>query len=140
MAFGLGGLPESYGEPKGRLWRYDPDGSLHEMASGFVCGNGVDWSPDNKTCKLYVSNVGIVLMDEVYLNDSVGQKSFAFDFDLDTGNISNRRLLVDMRGTGGEPDGLVVEYEIPVDAFKIYTDKSKYRWQYLDGRIRIQPS
>jgi sugar lactone lactonase YvrE len=35
---------------KVRLWRYDPDGSLHEMASGFVCGNGVDWSPDNKTC------------------------------------------------------------------------------------------
>ncbi|PMD13508.1 regucalcin [Hyaloscypha hepaticicola] len=94
MAFGLGGLPESYGEPKGRLWRYDPDGSLHEMASGFVCGNGVDWSPDNKI---------------FYMNDSVGQKSYAFDFDLDTGNISNRKLLVDMRGTGGEPDGLVVD-------------------------------
>ena len=51
--YGLGGPPENsgYGEPKGRLWRYDPDGSLHEMASGFVCGNGVDWSPDNKTCE-----------------------------------------------------------------------------------------
>jgi sugar lactone lactonase YvrE len=50
-AFGLGGPPEGSGyEPKGRLWRYDPDGSLHEMASGFVCGNGVDWNPDNKTC------------------------------------------------------------------------------------------
>lgn len=58
MAFGLGGLPESYGEPKGRLWRYDPDGSLHEMASGFVCGNGVDWSPDNKICKLCIFNIG----------------------------------------------------------------------------------
>ena len=53
MAFGLGGLPESYGLPKGRLWRYDPDGSLHEMASGFVCGNGVDWSPDNKICEFW---------------------------------------------------------------------------------------
>ncbi len=118
MAFGLGGLPESYGEPKGRLWRYDPDGSLHEMASGLVCGNGVDWSADNKICKLYIFNVGIVLMDEVYMNDSVGQKSYAFNFDLDTGNISNRRLLVDMRGTGGEPDGLVVEYETSVDPLK----------------------
>jgi sugar lactone lactonase YvrE len=58
-------------------------------------------------------------MDEVYMNDSVGQKSYAFDFDLDTGNISNRRLLVDMRGTGGEPDGLVVEYETSVDPLKI---------------------
>ena len=51
MAFGIGGLPENYGEPEGRLWRYDPDGSLHEMANGFVCGNGIDWSPDNKTCE-----------------------------------------------------------------------------------------
>lgn len=50
-----------------------------------------------------------VLITQVYLNDSVGQKSFAFDFDLETGSISNRRLIVDMRGTSGEPDGLVVE-------------------------------
>ncbi len=57
-------------------------------------------------------------MDEVYLNDSVGQQSYAFDFDLDTGNISNRRLLVDMRGTGGEPDGLVVEYAASLDILK----------------------
>ncbi len=46
---------------------------------------------------------------QVYLNDSVGQKSYAFDFDLETGSISIQRLIVDMRGTGGEPDGLVVE-------------------------------
>ena len=46
---------------------------------------------------------------QVYLNDSVGQKCFAFDFDLETGSISNRRLQVDMSGTKGEPDGLVVE-------------------------------
>ena len=51
MAYGLELIPESYGEPKGRLWRYDPYGSLHEMASGFVCGNRVDWSQDNKTCE-----------------------------------------------------------------------------------------
>jgi sugar lactone lactonase YvrE len=57
-------------------------------------------------------------MDEVYMNDSVGQKSYAFDFDLDTGNIFNRRLLVDMRGTGGEPDGLVVEYEASIEPLK----------------------
>jgi sugar lactone lactonase YvrE len=43
------------------------------------------------------------------MNDSVGQKSYAFDFDLETGTISNKRLLVDMNGTAGEPDGLVVE-------------------------------
>ncbi len=43
------------------------------------------------------------------MNDSVGQKTFAFDFDLDTGAISNRRLLVDHAGTENEPDGIVIE-------------------------------
>lgn len=62
MAFGLGELPETYGEPKGRLWRYDPDGTLHEMANGFVCGNGIDWSPDNKICEFSVLEVVAVLM------------------------------------------------------------------------------
>jgi len=45
------------------------------------------------------------------MNDSVGQKSYAFDFDLETGNISNKRLIIDFRGTSGEPDGLVVDVE-----------------------------
>lgn len=36
--------------PKGRLWRYDPNGSLHLMLSnGLICGNGIAWSPDNRT-------------------------------------------------------------------------------------------
>jgi sugar lactone lactonase YvrE len=52
MAYGPNKLPESYGTPKGRLWRYDPDGSLHLMESGVICGNGLTWSPDNKTSKL----------------------------------------------------------------------------------------
>jgi len=34
---------------------------------------------------------------------------FAYDFDLDSGNLSNRRLLVDRRQLYGEPDGMVVE-------------------------------
>ena len=51
MAYGPNKLPESYGEPKGRLWRYDPDGSLHQMEKGVICGNGLAWSPDNKTSK-----------------------------------------------------------------------------------------
>lgn len=34
---------------------------------------------------------------------------FAYDFDLEAGTISNRRLLIDRRDSFGEPDGLVVE-------------------------------
>lgn len=34
---------------------------------------------------------------------------FAYDFDVETGNISNKRLLIDRRPLYGEPDGMVVE-------------------------------
>jgi sugar lactone lactonase YvrE len=52
MAHGPNQLPGSYGTPRGRLWRYDPDGSLHLMIpEGIVCGNGLAWSPNNKTSK-----------------------------------------------------------------------------------------
>lgn len=45
----------------------------------------------------------------VYLNDSVGGKITALDFDLISGNISNQRTLVSFQGTKGEPDGMVLE-------------------------------
>jgi len=45
---GPGNVPPDY-KPKGRLWRYHPDGSLHQMESGVICGNGIGWSPDDKT-------------------------------------------------------------------------------------------
>ena len=45
----------------------------------------------------------------VYLHDSVAMVVFAYDLDLETGSISNRRLLIDRRDSFGEPDGLVVE-------------------------------
>lgn len=46
----------------------------------------------------------------MYLNDSVGMKMYAFDFDLETGGLSNQRVLVDSAQLEGEPDGMVVEY------------------------------
>jgi sugar lactone lactonase YvrE len=48
-------------------------------------------------------------MLEVYLNDSVGQVTYAYDFELEIGSISNKRLLIDRRGGIGEPDGMVIE-------------------------------
>lgn len=54
MSYGPGKLPSDYGRPKGRLWRYDPDGSLHQMDDGLICGNGLAWSPDFTTCQCLV--------------------------------------------------------------------------------------
>lgn len=60
MAYGPGGLPTGYGEPKARVWRYDPDGSLHLMLDGgLVCGNGLAWSPDNRTSVFFCRGLGL---------------------------------------------------------------------------------
>ncbi|KAL5340152.1 hypothetical protein BJX70DRAFT_407477 [Aspergillus crustosus] len=96
MAYGPNKLPDSYGKPLGRLWRYDPDGSLHEMDNGFVCGNGLAWSPDNKT---------------MYVNDSVAMKVLSYDFDVESGAITGKKLFIDRRDSFGEPDGMVVDTE-----------------------------
>lgn len=44
---------------------------------------------------------------------------FAYDFDIKSGNITNKRLLIDRRSSFGEPDGMVVELVIPFQKFCI---------------------
>jgi len=96
MRYGAGGLPVGFGEPLGKLYRFDPDGELHLLDRGILCGNGIAWSPDNST---------------MYYNDSVAQVTYAYDFDLESGNISNKRVFIDRRGTFGEQDGMVADSE-----------------------------
>lgn len=36
LSYGAYNLPKEHGKPIGRLWRYDPDGSLHQMEDGLV--------------------------------------------------------------------------------------------------------
>lgn len=52
----------------------------------------------------------LTLVSAVYYNDSVAQVTFAYDFDLESGNILNKRTFLDRRRAGGEPDGMVIEY------------------------------
>jgi sugar lactone lactonase YvrE len=79
---------------KAALYRYDPDGSLHEMETGLTIANGLGWSPDGNT---------------FYLTDSFQHKIYAYDFEPKTGSISNRRVLVDLTDEAVEPDGLTID-------------------------------
>jgi sugar lactone lactonase YvrE len=45
----------------------------------------------------------------VYVNDSVAMKVFSYDFNEETGAITNKKLFIDRRDSFGEPDGMVVE-------------------------------
>lgn len=78
------------------LYRLDPDGALHRMDTGFDVCNGIGWSSDNRT---------------MYFTDSTPAIIYAYDFDLETGAITNRRVFVDSSDQPGFPDGLTVDSE-----------------------------
>jgi len=83
--------------PNGALYRLDPDLSLHTLERGIVVSNGPCWSPDGNT---------------FYFNDTWSGEVWAYDYDQQTGNVSNRRThaRVDMSGGGGA-DGSTVDAE-----------------------------
>jgi sugar lactone lactonase YvrE len=91
--FWFGSMSAS-GKEQASLYRYDCDGSLQVMETGLTVSNGLGWSLDQKT---------------FYLTDSPKQKIYAYDFDAVTGNISNRRIFVDLTGESFYPDGLTID-------------------------------
>jgi len=80
--------------PDGCLYRLDPDGSIHRMETGITVSNGTAWSPDHKT---------------MYFTDTFRRVILAFDYDAQTGTISNRRPFVHVPEEEGFPDGHTVD-------------------------------
>lgn len=81
---------------RGRLWRIGADLDVREMEQGIHVANGLGWSPDNRT---------------FYFTDTARQTIYAYDFDLENGDIANRRVFVSVPASEGKPDGLTVDAE-----------------------------
>ena len=69
---------------------------LERVLDDVTISNGIGWSPDGGT---------------MYYIDSMAYRVDAFDFDLGTGAISERRPLIVIERGGGIPDGLAVDDE-----------------------------
>jgi sugar lactone lactonase YvrE len=85
--------------PDGRLYRYTAGQGLSApVVSDLIVQNGLAWSPDGRT---------------MYLSDSHGSRQliWAFDYDIESGMPSGRRLFVDMNAYPGRPDGAAVDSE-----------------------------
>jgi D-xylonolactonase len=80
----------------GSLYRLSPDLRCEMMDSGYVVTNGPTWSADDKT---------------LYHNDSVNGRVYAFDHDLETGALSNKRLFLQLGPEEGSPDGMTTDAE-----------------------------
>ncbi|TDV23815.1 gluconolactonase [Paraburkholderia caballeronis] len=83
--------------PAGKLYRYDAQRGLSApVLDGLCTQNGLAWSPDGRT---------------MYLSDSYPTERlvWAFDYDVDDGVPTNRRLFADLHDHAGRPDGAAVD-------------------------------
>ncbi|NEP17454.1 MAG: SMP-30/gluconolactonase/LRE family protein [Leptolyngbya sp. SIO4C1] len=78
------------------LYCYTPSGHLKQIETGLTISNGLGWSPDNQT---------------FYLTDSPTGHIYAYDFDLESGQIEHQRVLINLSEEDFSPDGLTVDQE-----------------------------
>ncbi len=78
----------------GKLIQVNAGGTARVLDEGFDLSNGLGFSPDNRT---------------LYFTDSVARRIYAYDYDLSTGDVRNRRVFVQVPGDEGIPDGLAVD-------------------------------
>jgi L-arabinonolactonase len=80
--------------PDGGLIRLDPDRTITQLDSGITFSNGPCWSPDGRT---------------FYFSDSWLKTIYAYDYDIESGTVANRREFVSTADLGGLPDGATVD-------------------------------
>ena len=78
----------------GSLYRLDPDHRLTRLMSGIGISNGIGWSPDER---------------QMYYVDSLDHRLDVLDYDAATGEVGERRPVVEIGGGGVVPDGLTVD-------------------------------
>jgi sugar lactone lactonase YvrE len=88
---------EEAAKEAGSLYSLDRNLTVRRLLGDLTVSNGMGWSPDYST---------------MYLIDSPTKNVFAFDCDLKTGNISNRRVVVTIPDAlKGYPDGMAIDQE-----------------------------
>ena len=78
------------------LWRLDPDLSTTKVDGGIICSNGPCWSPDDKN---------------FYFADTFQEEFWVYDYDVNTGTPSNRRVFATTKDDAGVADGSTVDEE-----------------------------
>lgn len=89
--FWAGTMPIDHSGPKGALYVLDTDGSVRSMVENVSISNGIVWSLDSST---------------MYFIDTPSGRVDAFDYELETGNIGNRRTVITFPEGQGMPDGM----------------------------------
>jgi sugar lactone lactonase YvrE len=95
--FWTGTMDRALSQPVGSLYCVGSELTVSRVDAKFLTlSNGMAWSPDSSAMYLCDSRPGAVLR---------------YDFDLDSGTLSNRRVFIDFSGQPGRPDGCTVDIE-----------------------------
>ena len=91
-----GTMPIDLETGTGNLYRVDEDRSVRLVEEGVKISNGMGWSLDGQT---------------MYYIDTLTIRIDQFDYDLATGEISQRRPFLTFDGSTGMPDGMTTDSE-----------------------------
>lgn len=94
--FWAGTMSFAENEPVAALYCLETDGTVRQALTGVIVSNGIGWSPDGGT---------------MYYIDSMTRRVAAYDFEAETGSLSNGRTVVTIAPDGGYPDGMSVDEE-----------------------------
>lgn len=93
-------------EGLGALYRLDGNLKVTRLEDGIVVSNGPCWSPDGGT---------------FYFADSMRRRIWSYQYDVQTGDLLNRRIFADFEGhLRGYPDGATVDAEGFVWSAEVY--------------------
>ena len=92
--FWVGTMNDPGHEPLGTLYRIDRDDGAAPVLGGIRVPNALCWSPDSSV---------------MYFTDSYSHQIWAFDFDLATGAMENKRVFAVIAEETGVPDGATVD-------------------------------
>jgi sugar lactone lactonase YvrE len=101
----------------GALYRLEPDARVTRVLDDVGISNGLAWSPDGGT---------------MYYVDSLTRRIDAFSFDVASGAIRDRRVLVTIPPEAGYPDGLTVDAE---GGLWVALWRGSALHRYVDGRL-----
>ncbi len=92
--FVAGTMDHNEQETSGSLYSLSPEGRIKKLLKDIKISNGIAWSPDCKT---------------MYFIDTPTREVKAFDYDIETGQIANPRVLIHFEDTFGWPDGMTTD-------------------------------
>lgn len=99
------------------LYRLDADGTVVRVLDGVTISNGLAWSADGAT---------------MYYIDTPTRRVDAFAYARDTGEITDRRTVVEVAPGVGSPDGMAIDEEGGLWV-ALWGGSAVHR--YLDGRL-----